>query len=45
MREPRKRSFTGPIEDQDGKERIAAGETMIDEALPPMDWYVEGVMA
>ncbi|WP_299391414.1 hypothetical protein [Pelagibius sp.] len=41
--ESRKRSFTGPIKDQDGKERIAAGVTMTDETLPAMDWSVEGV--
>ncbi|WP_299626381.1 BMP family ABC transporter substrate-binding protein [Pelagibius sp.] len=38
-------SFTGPIKDQDGKERVAAGERMSDEALLTMDWYVEGVTA
>ncbi|WP_422365330.1 BMP family ABC transporter substrate-binding protein [Pelagibius sp.] len=37
--------FTGPIKGQDGKERIAAGETMDDGALLSMDWYVEGVTA
>ncbi|MGF1593040.1 MAG: BMP family ABC transporter substrate-binding protein [Kiloniellaceae bacterium] len=37
--------FTGPINDQSGTERIAAGETMTDEALLSMDWYVEGVSA
>ncbi|NIA68686.1 BMP family ABC transporter substrate-binding protein [Pelagibius litoralis] len=37
--------FAGPIKDQDGKERIAAGEAMDDGALLSMDWYVEGVTA
>lgn len=35
--------FTGPINDQDGKERVAAGETLTDDVLLAMDWYVEGV--
>ena len=38
-------SFTGPIKDQSGKERVPAGERMSDEALLTMDWYVEGVTA
>ena len=36
--------FTGPIVDQDGNERVAAGETLSDEELLKMDWYVEGVL-
>jgi simple sugar transport system substrate-binding protein len=35
--------FTGPIKDQDGKERVAAGKTMTDDELNKMDYYVEGV--
>jgi simple sugar transport system substrate-binding protein len=35
--------FTGPVKDQDGKERIAAGKTMSDDELGKMDYYVEGV--
>jgi simple sugar transport system substrate-binding protein len=35
--------FTGPIKDQDGKERLAAGKTMTDDVLGKMDYYVEGV--
>lgn len=35
--------FTGPIKDQDGKERLAAGKTMPDDVLGKMDYYVEGV--
>ena len=38
-------SFTGPIKNQAGEEKVAAGETMSDEALLTMDWYVEGVTA
>ncbi|WP_299391421.1 BMP family ABC transporter substrate-binding protein [Pelagibius sp.] len=38
-------AFTGPINDQTGKERVPAGVTMTDEALLTMDWYVEGVTA
>ena len=35
--------FAGPVKDQDGKERIAAGKTMSDEDLGKMNYYVEGV--
>ncbi len=35
--------FQGPIKDQSGAERIAAGNTMSDKDLRVMDWYVEGV--
>ncbi|WP_420436571.1 BMP family ABC transporter substrate-binding protein [Candidatus Poriferisodalis sp.] len=36
--------FTGPISDQDGTERVAAGETMEDGPMLGMDWFVEGVV-
>jgi basic membrane protein A and related proteins len=35
--------FTGPITDNSGAERVAAGETMTDEQLLSFDWLVEGV--
>jgi basic membrane protein A and related proteins len=35
--------FQGPVKDQDGKVRIAAGKTISDEDLQKMDWYVQGV--
>ena len=35
--------FAGPIKDQDGKERVAAGKTLSDGELNKMDYYVEGV--
>ena len=35
--------FTGPINDNTGTERVAAGVTMTDAELLSMDWYVEGV--
>ena len=35
--------FTGPMKDNDGKERLAAGKTITDDALSKMDYYVEGV--
>ena len=35
--------FAGPVKDQDGKERLAAGKTMADEDMGKMDFYVEGV--
>ena len=37
--------FTGPIVDNQGAERVAAGETVDDAGLWAMDWYVEGVQA
>ncbi|MDO5658642.1 MAG: BMP family ABC transporter substrate-binding protein [Paracoccus sp. (in: a-proteobacteria)] len=36
--------FTGPINDHNGVERVAAGVTLTDEELLTMDWYVEGVI-
>ncbi len=36
--------FWGPIHDQSGNERIAAGEKPADEVLLGMDWLVEGVV-
>jgi len=35
--------FTGPISDQDGKERYAAGVVAPDGDLLGMNWYVKGV--
>ena len=35
--------FTGPVTDNDGKERLAAGKVMTDDVLSKMDYYVEGV--
>lgn len=35
--------FAGPINDQAGQEVVAEGETVSDEDLLSMDWYVEGV--
>lgn len=37
--------FAGPISDQSGTERVAAGETLDDGQLLTMDWYVEGVQS
>jgi len=36
--------FKGPIMDQDGNERVAAGAVASDEELLKMDWYVKGVL-
>ena len=36
--------FTGPINDQDGNQRVAGGETMDDGSMLGMDWFVEGVV-
>lgn len=38
-------SFVGPIFNQEGKQVIASGETIADEDLLKMDWYVQGVQA
>ena len=35
--------FQGPVKDQDGNVRIAAGTTISDADLLKMDWYVQGV--
>jgi simple sugar transport system substrate-binding protein len=35
--------FTGPVKDQSGKERVAAGKVMTDKELGTMDFYVEGI--
>ena len=35
--------FQGPINDQDGKEVVAAGAVVEDGKLLSMDWYVQGV--
>jgi basic membrane protein A len=35
--------FTGPIRDNAGKERLAAGKVMSDADLSKIDYYVEGV--
>jgi len=35
--------FTGPIKDNSGKERVAAGELMSDQDMLSFDWFVEGV--
>jgi len=37
--------FTGPIADQDGKERVAKGQRMEDKDLAVIDWYVKGVQS
>jgi basic membrane protein A len=35
--------FTGPVVDNAGKERLAAGKVMDDDTLSKMDYYVQGV--
>ncbi len=37
--------FTGPVVDQDGKTRVAAGQTMSDTDLNSMNYYVQGVIS
>ena len=43
IRSGRFHPFQGPVKDQDGKVRIAAGTTISDADLQKMDWYVQGV--
>jgi len=38
-------AFAGPVVDQEGKVRVAAGATMSDGDLSGMDYYVEGVVS
>ena len=35
--------FDGPVKDQTGKERVAAGQKMSDADMLSFDWFVEGV--
>ncbi len=35
--------FQGPINDQDGKPKVAAGQAMADKDILEMKWFVEGV--
>ena len=35
--------FTGPIADQTGEIRVPEGQSMTDEELLSMNWFVEGV--
>lgn len=35
--------FAGPVKDQSGQERVAAGKVMTDRELGVMDFYVEGI--
>ena len=37
--------FNGPVVDQDGKTRVAAGQTMSDGDLSRMDYFVQGVVS
>ncbi len=37
--------FAGPINDQSGAEKVAAGSAMDDASLLSMDWYVQGVQS
>ena len=36
--------FAGPIKDQDGNIKVAEGETLTDDAMSAVDWFVEGVV-
>jgi len=38
-------TFAGPINDQNGVERVPAGGTQDDGQLLTMDWYVQGVQS
>jgi simple sugar transport system substrate-binding protein len=37
--------FTGPIKSNKGEDKVAAGQTIGDNDLQKMDWYVAGVEA
>ena len=36
--------FSGPIKDQEGTLRIPEGESMSDQEIWGMDWFVQGVI-
>jgi basic membrane protein A and related proteins len=36
--------FTGPITDQDGNIKVAAGQVLSDDAMSSVDWFVQGVI-
>jgi basic membrane protein A len=36
--------FKGPIKDQTGAVKVKAGETLTDDALSALDWFVQGVV-
>ena len=38
-----RKPFAGPLTDQDGKPRLAAGQQMADKDIAEMKWFVEGV--
>ena len=39
-----KEVFSGPLTDSEGKERVpAVGDTLSDDGLWAMDWYLKGV--
>lgn len=40
-----KQVFAGPLNDREGKERVAAGAVLGDGDLWKMDWYVKGVIS
>jgi simple sugar transport system substrate-binding protein len=37
--------FTGPLKDNSGADKVAAGQVMSDKELVGMNWYVEGIDA
>jgi basic membrane protein A len=36
--------FKGPILDQDGNVKVAEGETLSEDAMSSVDWFVQGVI-
>ena len=38
-------AFAGPIKNQEGKEMLPAGQSLTDDKMATMDWYVEGVQS
>ena len=36
--------FKGPIQDQNGNVKVAAGQVLTDDAMSSVDWFVQGVV-
>lgn len=43
--EGRLRVFSGPIKDNEGKQRVAAGQALPDSELGKMTWFVDGIVS
>ena len=36
--------FKGPLQDQNGNVKVAAGQVLTDDAMSSVDWFVKGVV-